>query len=51
LSVFPFGSQEFPVTLEFGCHVRPQGTIVVAVGTRDGRGRSMTHQLSVGVGE
>ena len=51
LSVFPGGSQEVPVTLEFGCGVRPQGTIVVAVGTRDGRGRSTTHRLSVDVGE
>jgi hypothetical protein len=51
LSVFPGGSQELPVLLEFGCHVRPQGTIVVAVGTRDGRGRTTTHQLTVGVGE
>lgn len=51
LSVFPGGSQELPVTLEFGCNVRPQGTIIVAVGTRDGRGRSTTHQLKVDVGE
>jgi hypothetical protein len=51
LSVFPGGSQELPVLLEFGCHVRPQGTIVVAVRTRDGRGRFLTHQLAVGVGE
>jgi hypothetical protein len=51
LSVFPGGSQELPVLLEFGCHVRPQGTIVVAVGTRDGRGRSTTHQLTVVVGD
>ena len=51
LSVFPGGSQEVPVLLEFGCHVRPQGTIVVAVGTRDGRGRAMTHQLTVDVAE
>ncbi len=51
LSVFAGGSREFPVTLEFGCHVRPQGTIVVAVGTRDDRGRSTTHQLTVDVGE
>ena len=51
LSVFPGGSQELPVTLEFECGVRPQGTIVVAVGTRDGRGRSTTHRLSVDVGE
>lgn len=49
LSVFPGGSQELPVLLEFGCHVRPQGTIVVSVGTRDGRGRSTTHQLTVDV--
>jgi hypothetical protein len=49
LSVFPTGSQEIPVTLEFGCGVRPHGTIVVAVGTRDGRGRSTTHRLSVDV--
>ena len=51
LSVFPGGSQELPVTLEFECSVRPQGTIVVAVGTRDGRGRSTTHRLTVDVGE
>jgi hypothetical protein len=51
LSVFPGGSRELPVLLEFGCHVRPQGTIVVAVGTRDGRGRSTTHRLTVDVGE
>jgi hypothetical protein len=51
LSVFPGGSQELPVTLEFACGVRPEGTIVVAVGTRDGRGRSTTHRLSVDVGE
>jgi hypothetical protein len=51
LSVFPGGSRQVPVALEFGCHVRPQGTIVVAVGTRDDRGRSTTHRLSVDVGE
>ena len=51
LSVFPGGSQELPVTLEFGCGVRPEGTIVVDVGTRDSHGRSTTHRLSVDVGE
>ena len=51
LSVFPGGSQELPVTLEFECGVRPEGTIVVAVETRDGRGQSTTHRLSVDVGE
>ena len=40
-----------PVALEFGCHVRPRGTIVVVVGTRDNRGRSTTHRLTVDVGE
>ena len=45
------GSREVPVTLEFGCHVRPRGTIVLVVGTRDERGRSATHQLTVDVGE
>ena len=51
LSVFPGGSQEMPVTLQFECGVRPQGTIILAVETRDGRGRSTTHQLTVDVGE
>ena len=51
LSVFAGGSREVPVRLEFGCHVRPQGTIHVDVGTRDDRGRSTTHRLTVDVGE
>ena len=51
LSGFPGGSRQVAVALEFGCNVRPQGTIVVAVGTRDDRGRSTTHRLTVDVGE
>ena len=42
---------EVPVALEFGCHVRPQGAIIVAVGTLDDRGRSTTHRLTVDVSE
>lgn len=43
--------QNVPVTLEFGCHVRPRGTILVTADTRDGRGRMETARLSVPVGE
>ena len=51
LTVTAGSSREVPVALEFGCHVRPRGTIVVVVGTRDDRGRSTTHRLTVDVGE
>lgn len=48
----PIGSlQHVPVTLEFGCHVRPRGTIIVSADTRDNRGRKGRSRLSVQVGE
>jgi hypothetical protein len=43
--------QQVPVTLEFACHVRPRGTIIVSADTRDGRGRMGTSRFSVQVGE
>jgi hypothetical protein len=51
LSSFAGSSPGLPVTLEFGCQVRPQGTIHVTVATRDDRGRTATHRLAVDVGE
>jgi hypothetical protein len=39
-----------PVVLEFGCLVRPHGTIVVTAGTRDRRGRLGDHRLTIDVG-
>ena len=51
LSPFAGNSPGLPVALEFGCQVRPQGTIHVTVGTRDDRGRARTHRLTVDVGE
>jgi hypothetical protein len=44
-------SQRVPVILEFGCLVRPQGTIVVTAGTRDRRGRRGDHRLTIDVGD
>jgi hypothetical protein len=44
-------SGRLPVTLEFGCHVEPLGTIVVTAGTRDHRGRRGDHRLTIDVGE
>jgi hypothetical protein len=44
-------SQRVPVTLEFGCLVRPQGRIVVTAGTRDRRGRWGEHRLMIDVGD
>src|SRR5215211_3953178 len=44
-------TRQVPVTLEFGCHVRPHGTIVVTARTRDGRGRSWDQRLAVAVEE
>jgi hypothetical protein len=42
--------QRIPVTLLFGCHVRPRGTIIVSADTRDNRGRKGTSRFSVQVG-
>jgi hypothetical protein len=44
-------SQRVPLTLEFGCHVDPHGTIIVVAGTRDDRGRWRDHRLAISVGE
>jgi hypothetical protein len=44
-------AQRVPVILEFGCLVRPQGTIVVTAGTLDHRGRRGDHRLTIDVGE
>ena len=44
-------SQRVPVILEFGCLVRPQGTLVVTAGTLDRRGRRGDHRLTIDVGE
>jgi hypothetical protein len=44
-------SERLPVILEFGCHVRPHGTIVVTAGTLDHRGRRGDHRLTIEVGE
>ena len=44
-------SQRVPVTLEFGCLVRPNGTIVVTAGTRDHRGGRGDRRLMIDVGE
>jgi hypothetical protein len=44
-------SERLPVILEFGCHVRPHGTIVVTAGTRDRGGRRGDHRLTIDVGE
>ena len=44
-------SQRLPVTLEFGCHVQPLGTIVVTAGTRDHRGRRGDQRVTIDVGE
>jgi len=44
-------SQRLPVTLEFGCHVQPLGTIVITAGTRDHRGRRGDHRVTIGVGD
>jgi hypothetical protein len=44
-------SERLPVILEFGCQVRPQGTIVVTAGTLDHRGRRGDHRLTIDVGE
>jgi hypothetical protein len=43
-------SQRVPVILEFGCLVRPQGTIVLIARTRDRHGRR-DHQLTIDVGD
>jgi hypothetical protein len=44
-------SQRIPVVLEFGCQVRPQGTLIVVVDTRDDRGASSTHRVNIEVGD
>jgi len=44
-------SQRIPVVLEFGCQVRPQGTLLVVVDTRDDRGASSTHRVNIEVGD
>ena len=51
LSVPTGFSQQVPITLEFGCHVRPRGTILVSADTRDDRGRMGTSRLSVQLGD
>ena len=43
--------QRVPVILEFGCLVRPQGTIVVTAGTLDHRGRRGDRRLMIEVGD
>ena len=43
--------QRVPLILEFGCLVRPQGTIVVTAGMRDRRGRRQEQRLTIDVGE
>ena len=50
LSVFTGRTERVPVTLEFGCNVRPHGTILVDADTRDHRGRSGRSRLTVEVG-
>jgi len=45
------GTRQGPVALQFGCHVRPHGTIFVTAQTRDGRGRSSDQRLAVAVEE
>jgi hypothetical protein len=42
-------SQRLPVTLEFGCHVQPLGTILITAGTRDHRGQRGEHRLAIEV--
>ena len=42
-------SERLPVILEFGCHVRPHGTIVVTAGTLDHRGRRGDHRVTIEV--
>jgi hypothetical protein len=44
-------SQRLPVTLEFGCHVQPLGTIVITAGTRDHRGQRGDHRITIEVGD
>jgi hypothetical protein len=44
-------SQRVPLILEFGCLVRPHGTIVVTAGTRDRHGRRGERRLTIDVGE
>jgi hypothetical protein len=43
--------QRVPLILEFGCLVRPQGTIVVTAGTRDRHGRRGEQRRTIDVGE
>ena len=43
--------QRVPLILEFGCLVRPQGTIVVTAGTRDRHGRRGEQRLTIEVVE
>lgn len=43
--------QRVPLILEFGCLVRPEGTIVVTAGTRDRHGRRGEQRLTVDVEE
>jgi hypothetical protein len=45
------GSQRLPFSLQFGCGVRPAGTLSVSVETADRRGVADVSQITVRVGE
>jgi hypothetical protein len=45
------GTRQVPVTLQFGCEVRPHGTLFVTARTRDRHGRSGSQRLAIAVTE